>query len=332
MYIIIVTYNNFDDTLECLESILKNNNDYQIIIVDNSESNDSYNKIKTWSLGEINTIETQFNSMIYPLEKKPIDLISINEVNLLDKKIENKIILVKANQNQGFSAANNIALKYILKHEPLNPLIWLLNNDTVIEKDTIDKIYKETNTFKRVKDHIIFGTPLMHYYEPTLIQAIGGRYNYLTGNSKIVDDNITLNEYTFDQEVKVDFPIGASMIITKNNLLKIGLLCEDYFLYFEELDWCFRLKKLGGVVKILNIFTVYHKQGSTTNAKYKNKNSEFIDLIYLKAKMKFASKFNKKYSLTVWMYTFFLSTFKRLLQGDFTRAFLFFKILIKKKY
>ncbi|CAM3560812.1 glycosyltransferase family 2 protein [Flavobacterium gelidilacus] len=331
MYIVIVNYNNSKDTIECLESVLKNtNNNYQIIVVDNSENNKSYDEIVNWSKNEISNIETKFHDIIYPLEKKPVDLVLLNEESILNENISSKILLVKAKENKGFSAANNIALKYILKFDKKNSLIWLLNNDTIIKKHTVDSILLEVSKFND-KDKIFFGTPLIDYNNPELIQATGGNYNYITGNSIIVDLNKPLLNYKFNPDLKVDFPIGASMLVTTNNLLSTGLLCEDYFLYFEELDWSFRMIKNNGYVKIINILSVYHKQGNSTNTKNVGKNSDFIDLVYLKAKMKFATKFNR-YSLIVWVYTLTFAIFKRLLQGEFKRAVSIFNILIKKSY
>lgn len=331
MYIVIVNYNNSKDTIECLESVLKNtNNNYQILVVDNGEDYKSYDEIVNWSKNEISNIETNFKDIIYPLVKKPVDLVFLNEENILNENIKNKILLVKAKHNKGFSAANNIALKYILKFDKNNSLIWLLNNDTIIKKHTIDSILEEVTKLKD-KDKIFFGTPLIDYNNPELIQAIGGKYNNITGNSIIVDVNKPLLNYKFNPDIKVDFPIGASMLVTTNNLLNTGLLCEDYFLYFEELDWSFRMKKNQGYVKIINIFSIYHKQGHSTKTKNTGKNSDFIDLIYLKAKMKFVTKFNKN-AFIVRLYTLIFTVFKRIIQGEFKRALLISKILIKKSY
>lgn len=333
LYIILVNYKNFQDTIECLESILKNNiSNVQIFIIDNSEVDLPINQLIKWAKGDCLEINTKYKSIIYPLEKKPLDYCLIKEDEFLNNQIINKLVFVKAKKNDGFSAANNIALNYILKFGNEDSIVWLLNNDTIIRPDVISQIYLKIDHLVIDKNNAIFGTPLIDYDKSELIQAIGGLYNSYTGNSKIVGANSDIKDYEKNLNKPVDFPIGASMIITKKYLSKLGLLCEDYFLYFEELDWCFRAKETKGTVKILDVLGVYHKQGSTTKAKYKKRNTEFIDLTFLKSKIKFAKKFNKNRLLTIYLYALIFNMGKRIFHGNFHIVPKFFYVIFKKKW
>ena len=122
----------------------------------------------------------------------------------------------------------------------------------------------------------------------------------------------------FDEVAKkIDYPTGASMLIKMSFLRELGLLNENYFLFFEELDWVSRAKVIGGKVLILNCFGVFHKQGESTKSKFKEKKSEFIDLVALNSRILFARKFNKENLQLIQLSILTLTLGKRALQGNF---------------
>jgi len=332
-YIILVNYNGSLDTIECLESVLKSSyKNYQILVVDNSETDESISVFQDWSSGKILSIETCFEHLVYPLEAKPIDALFTSTYNLYSKKHDDKIIFVKSNKNRGFAAANNILLKYVFNHGEEDSYIWLLNNDTVVEKDALANIVSKVKKDQDFNHKAIYGTPLIEYKEPNQIQAIGGIYNKNTGLTFHFGENNSKYDckYDFESDNIVDYPVGASMIIHKQFLTKIGLMCEDYFLYFEELDWTQRAKNKGGWLKILDVFGIYHKQGFSTKAKSNLKKTEFIDLTFLKSRIHFAKKFNNKNLTRVYLSIMTLTIARRIFQGNFRRIPKIIKIVFKK--
>ena len=319
VYIVLLNYNGFLDTIECLESVLKlDYENYQIIVVDNSDSTDSFENLTNWAIGNLEVKESLFENLVLPLEQKPIDSCTISEDEFLDKELNPKIIFVKAYQNKGFAAGNNIALKYILKFGTPDSYIWLLNNDTVVDKEALSIIVAQMSLHQEEK--CIYGTPLLDYNNPTTIQLIGGVYNKKAGLSSHFGEGNTKDDYetNFDEVVKkIDYPTGASMLIKMPFLEELGLLSEDYFLFFEELDWVYRAKATGGKVLILNCFGVFHKQGESTKSKFKEKKSEFIDLVSLNSRILFARKFNKENLPVIQLSILTLTIGKRVLQGNF---------------
>lgn len=338
IYIVLLNYNGTNDTIECLESLLKNNyENFQIIVIDNSENNKPLEKLINWADGKEVIFDTNHKDLIYPLYDKPIEYISLAEDELLDKSYTEKVVFVKAKTNNGFAAGNNIALNYIKQKGDADSYIWILNNDTILKKETIkkisEKIAKLKTTFNQNID--IIGTPLMEYENPELIQTLGGTYNEKTGLSKNIGENLKLSSLTleeFEKEIiKVTFPIGASIIIQKNFIDKIGLLCEDYFLFYEELDWIYRLKEKGGKLYIINVFEVFHKQGKSTKAKLKLKlsKSEFIDLLFIRNRLLFAEKYNKKNLKWICFNILTLTILKRIMLGQISRVSKIIKIVFK---
>src|SRR5277367_2977396 len=143
VYIVIVNYNTFSDTIECLESLLKSDyGNFQIFIVDNSPDNTSIGHLSNWINNNNYTgLHTRFKHLVFPLQAKPLrhSIVSEADFAVSNEVYDEKIIIIRV-QNRGFAAANNIVLNYILKNGEDSSLIWILNNDTVVEKDTLKNL------------------------------------------------------------------------------------------------------------------------------------------------------------------------------------------------
>jgi GT2 family glycosyltransferase len=125
----------------------------------------------------------------------------------------------------------------------------------------------------------------MYYDNPNEIQAYGGTINKFFGTSKHI-----LNKKEIEK--KLDYVVGASFLIDRKVIDKIGLLPEEYFLYYEETDYCFNARNNGFKLGIDINSKVYHKEGSSTGASGDPKNrSEFSDVLTLKNRVKFHRKY-----------------------------------------
>lgn len=330
-YIILVNFNGLNDTIECLESLnAQKNQDFQIIVIDNSDVQDDFDTFQAWVSGKVPIqIETSFPEFSKPFKGEQIDYAFVMEEALEEQIFDEKLLVVKARKNQGFAAANNVALRYLKRLEIESSWIWLLNNDTVVAKNVINEIKNllygfSTNDIKNT----LFGTPLLEYDRSNKIQAIGGKYNKISGITSHIGEGM---KYTHGLELsnfKIDYPIGASLILSSSFLEHIGLMSEEYFLFFEELDWVQRAKKSGGKTAVLPVFGVYHKQGKSTLFGVKNKKSEFIDLLSLRNRILISRKFYKKYLFTVKLFIITATIFKRIISGSFDRIPKIIKLVI----
>lgn len=322
VYIIIVNFNGWKDTVECLESLLKLNYlNYQIIIVDNSPDLISFNKIILWANQGV-PIETKYPYLVTPYVEKPfLDFIAVEEQVFLEEVFTNKIILVKAIENRGFSAGNNIALRYIIKLSDCD-FVWLLNNDTVAPSDAltclIDHMALSDNSFVG-----ILGSKVMEYEERDIIQSAGGgilitpfAYPLLLGAGK-------KDTKQFDStNVRMNFVAGTSMFVRKAFLNEVGLLNEEYFLYFEEPDWAQRGNRSGWNIGYCHKSKIYHKGGSSTGGKgYSSgvrQSTAFSDFYFQRSKVLFTRRYYF-YWLPVLYLSFVLVIFNRLRRGQFDR-------------
>jgi GT2 family glycosyltransferase len=298
VYIIILNYNGWKDTIECLESVLKNDyENYQIIVVDNDSPNNSMEYILNWAEGKQEVLydeSSQLKHLSQPHEPKPLEYVYYTRDEALEggdrekeSRLDNPIIMIQAGENGGFSAGNNIGIKYALAKDDFEH-IWLLNNDTVIEKDSLSSLV----SYASKNDLGISGSALMYYHEPKKVQAYGGHINKFFGTSKHI-----LNKD--DIEKKLDYIVGASFLIDKKVIDKIGLLPEEYFLYYEDTDYSFNARKNGFKIGVALDSLVYHKEGGSTgtNKSIQNK-SAFSDFESFKSRKIFYKKhMGKEYFL-----------------------------------
>ncbi|WP_419213231.1 hypothetical protein ACNR9Q_03545 [Maribacter sp. X9] len=332
--IVILNYNNWEDTIECLETVLKQSlqDSFTVFVVDNSETNNSIDQIKKWSCGQLEVSNYLFPEIVEPFVEKPLSFQFFYEFELQNTILKDKLILVKATRNNGFAAGNNIILNEIRSNWKQFDFIWLLNNDTIVKKDTLCQILNRVAHQKNESE--MFGTPLLEYFEPNKIQAFGGRYNKYFALTRHLGEGKNLNLLSSRNvaKYKIDYPIGASIIITRIFLENVGLLNEKYFLFFEELDWVLRFRKVGGIPKILDVFGVFHKQGASTKVKTQNleTKNEFIDLLALKNRILFTKTYYKKYLITVILFISTVTVLKRLILGDYKRVFRIYKLIYKQ--
>lgn len=207
LWIILVDYNGADDTLECIRSILDTNYSLNIIVVKNSQDIDNSKKLDVMR-GYITILENNIN---------------------------------------GFSAGNNMGIKYALSRGA--NYVLLLNNDTVIDKTFLEKMYEQRTSRKAL-------TGVMNFYDnKNKIALFKGSINRFTGNTIFLCKN---------NKKKQTFISGACMFLSKEIINEVGFLDEDYFMYCEDTDYCIRLLE-----KNIDLITVpdakyWHKIGHST--------------------------------------------------------------------
>ena len=297
VYIILVNYNGWEDTIECLESILKNEyEDFQIVVVDNNSPNDSLLRLKQWAQGNF-VIDSPKNELLkslsYPFAQKPIRSIWYSKTEAENGGIENETILsnhlvfVDAGENNGFAGGNNIGIKYALKKNDAK-YIWLLNNDTVIEKDALDYLVNSISSNDQVA---AVGSKLLYYDEPALIQSLGSQIDSKS-IYKLNKPIINTSKKNFDSddlldEIEVNDIMGASLLVKRAIIEECGLIPEAYFLYGEETDWNFSFQNRGYKLLTIPKSRVYHKEnrstggsGNPTMLYYKTRNQFLLNNKY----------------------------------------------------
>jgi GT2 family glycosyltransferase len=255
--IILLNWNGWQDTIECLESVLKlNYSNFNIILIDNYSKDDSIRQIEDWANGQSNhTIKSNYPDLVAPPEEKPIKLIDIKVVDSLQIKtteIENKaVFLVKNTENYGFAVANNQGLD-IAKELFKSDYYFLLNNDTVIEKNAL------TNLVNIMINDVMISVvqSTIYSYEQDKIVNAGGRILFW-GQTKYYKQ-IEENEVR-----KVSSVSGCALFVRARIISDFGKLSDRFFHGEEDFEFSLRMKKNRQVLVCSGGSRVYHKVGTS---------------------------------------------------------------------
>ena len=205
--IIIVNWNGLNVILDCLDSVYNNikSIDFEVIVVDNNSSDGSPEAV----------------------EKKFPD-----------------VKLIREEKNHGFAGANNIGIK-----KALGKYIVLLNSDTIILDSTFKNIIEIMDSDKNIG---ILGPKVLN--EDGSFQSSAGRFPSLMSEisgyfflSRIPGLNIVFKDRfireEFDEIKEVDWISGACLFLRKEIIEDVGYLDERYFMYVEDIDFCYQARK-----------------------------------------------------------------------------------------
>lgn len=260
--IVILNWNGWKDTIECLESLYQiNYPKYQVVLVDNNSDDGSISEIKKYAAGEM---KVKSNFFEYNSQNKPFKILDYKEDELInnfykDNRSEN-LILIKNNQNYGFAKGSNVGISYAL--ENCNPdYILLLNNDTVVDKEFLSKLIKFAETDEKIG---IIGPKIYYYNSPDTIQVAGTEMNFWRGTSYLIGDG-EVDEGQYDEISESDFVSGSCFLIKREVIDNIGLLDQSFTCYWEESDYCMAAKKLDFKCIYFPNSKVWHKVSKSTN-------------------------------------------------------------------
>lgn len=211
---IILNWNGWRDTIECLDALKRcTYAQLSIIVVDNGSTDDSVARIRA----------------AHP-----------------------EIVILESRSNIGFAGGNNIGIRHALAHGA--EYVWLLNNDTKPDPDALSALIAKAASDKRIG-----AVASICYYadEPSKVEAWGGAHvnlwiGYGRNSRQPREDNWfhALN--------------GTSLLIASRALADAGLLDEVFFLYWEDTEFCLRLRKKGWRIAAAAGSHILHKVNAST--------------------------------------------------------------------
>lgn len=213
--IVILNYNNCEDTIECVQSLRSaiNSEKYKIVIVDNASTNGSVSKL---------------NNILSPIE------------------------IIVSSENRGYAHGNNIGIKYA--EQAGYEYICILNNDTIIDVDFIETC---KNELKNNSQAAFVSPALVEYKDNNLIQSTGG--DIFINKGIVTLKNHGARRVELLPKIESDY-IGGACIMFRTSILKsVGYIPENYFLFFEETEWCYKAQKIGYKNICLTDSYIYHK-------------------------------------------------------------------------
>ena len=231
--VVIVNYQTFELTRNTINSIFEYSYpfSYEILVVDNASSDDSLSKLQDY--------------------------------------FKDKVTFIASKENNGFAAGNNQALR-VAKGR----YVLLLNSDTIVWENTLEDIYnymeKHTDVGASGCRVLLENGDLDKACKRSFPNVKNSffRLFHIPTNSK--DDNYNLDGLPDDEIYEIDCLTGAFMFMRAEALNEVGLLDETFFMYGEDIDLCYRIKKAGWKIIYYGESKITHLKGASSK-KQKNK-------------------------------------------------------------
>lgn len=186
--------------------------------------------------------------------------------------------LIQNGANLGFAGGNNPAIRFAL--EKFADYIFLLNPDAFIERGTISRLVKTAEQNERVG----IVSPLILKGWSDKIWFCGGKIDWLKMRATHIQSNaknLPADPYP------TEYATGCAMLIKKDVFKEIGLLDEDYFLYYEDTDFSYRARKKGFEIMLDPRIIVRHWEKSNDAGKQKIYWLVFSGLIFFQKNVSF---------------------------------------------
>ena len=211
VFVIVLSFNTKNDTLECLDSLVRTDYAaYKIILVDNSSTDET-----------VVAVRQTFPS----------------------------IHIIKNVRNLGFAEGNNVGIGHAL--ECGADYVLLLNDDAVVNPDTIGRLVKVADSDPRIG----MLCPTIVSYHDHSREFVGAKLDWPSATAfEIEQPSGDLPDY-----VATDYAPGCALVVKTSVIKEIGLLDERYFAYYEDTDWSVRANRSGYSVVVVPSAKVRHK-------------------------------------------------------------------------
>lgn len=328
--VVLVNWNGWRDCIECLSALMASDAAAisDIWLVDNDSADCSVEHIAAWCANPV--VAQNYPSFdgvhhlatgVRPLPI-PFRIWQANGEPAPHSEVA--LTLVRSGGNLGFAGGNNVGMQAAGLQRYSH--FWLLNTDTVVRRDALSQLLQRAAADPKVG---MVGSTLVHYHHPDRVQALGGgSLNPRTlvtshiGAEQGLDAVPDSAAAVLAVEAQTRYVVGASMLVTATFIAAVGPMCEDYFLYFEEIDWALRGSP-GFTLGYAPRSVVYHKVGSSS-AKVM---SEFSERMFCRNRVRFIGRFFPDRTLPA-LANMALDGLRHLARGRFVRARLLFGALL----
>jgi hypothetical protein len=222
--VILLNWNGWKDTIECLESVFRlAHADFGVVVCDNASADGSFEKIKQWARGELpaESANPQLSYLNSPPFPKPIPFLELTRQQAESGTAphSSRLTLIQNGDNLGFAAGNNVGLRYALS-DPDCQFFWLLNNDTVVERESLSAMLRLMQQRPEIG---LCGSLNLSYHCPREVQAQGGRtYRRWTARVR-TPPPLTVDELDA-HPATMDYVTGASMLASRDFLQTVVLM------------------------------------------------------------------------------------------------------------
>jgi len=252
--IVILNYKNWQDTLECLQTILAvSYRSHRIAIVDNDSRNGSLDEIDQWlSLRQIQSTRLT------------------QEQSETGDVVDGPVVLIQSGSNRGYAAGNNIGIRWAIRTG--SPYVLILNNDTLVDGGFLEPLVE----FLESHSQVAMVGPLLRTtlgdIDKTCARTRPGFFDYLfrLGPGKKVwpgnpwgQSRFYFDSTDYSAPFEVEVLSGSCILIRTSFLESIGLLDEHTFLFAEEYILSERARSAQKATYLIPKSSVIHKHGQS---------------------------------------------------------------------
>lgn len=169
--------------------------------------------------------------------------------------------LLRLPDNLGFGGGYNAGLRHALRGDSRHFL--LLNNDTLLEPDLIAPLVEE---IERAPDVGLVTAKIYYAAEPRRIWTVGANLNVFLDLKNNGQGEI--DEGQWDEPRDVDFAPFCAILIRREVLESVGLLDEEFFLYYEDMDYCRRARTAGWRIRLQPAAQVLHDVSASSGGRF----------------------------------------------------------------
>ncbi|MCX6907263.1 MAG: glycosyltransferase family 2 protein [Verrucomicrobia bacterium] len=232
--VIVLNYNSWQETVQCLESLRATTySRWQAIVVDNGSTNDSVRQIQAWAA-----------RAGWPVA----DAVSSEESGS-----PRPLVLLPAGRNLGYTGGNNAGIRHAL-HAGFD-LVLVLNNDTTVDREFLNVLVEFACEHPRAG---MVGPCIYEADRPQTIQSAGARIHWWKAKFPPLSGGITGAELGETPRM-VDYISGAAILVRRETIERIGVLDEAFYLYVEEVDWCRRSAVAGYGIWVVPRSRIWHQ-------------------------------------------------------------------------
>jgi hypothetical protein len=230
-------------------------------------------------------------------------------------------VYIRSQKNLGFAGGNNLGIK-----KASGDYLFFVNNDTEFTKGLVEKLLTVMDNNPAVG---IISPKIMYHAQPQILQYAGfTKINFFTCRNKCIGQ-FEPDKGQYDLPAHpTSYAHGAAMMVRRDAIEKAGLMPEPYFLYYEEMDWCEKIKKAGYEIWVEPAAVIYHKESLSVGT-----NSPLKEYYMVRNRILFVRRNASAWQRTVFYFYFLLvltpkHIFKHLLHRRFDLLKSFFKAIL----
>jgi GT2 family glycosyltransferase len=290
--IIFVSWNSWRHSIECIDSVLAQKYpNVHIFVIDNDSADRSVENIAAWCAQPRAEPTWKRHQRVHRYtDQDAVAPIGCRVVARQDETLppaahDCRVTIVRSGANLGYAGGCNVGIR--AAGVAAFDYFWFLNTDTVVQRDALELLIQRAQQDPRIG---MVGSTLRYYDRPEIVQCMGGaRMDFAKACSHHIGqgrhcDEIPADAATVERELAYIF--GASMLVLSRFIREVGLMQEDYFLYYEEIDWALRGRDRFTLAYAAQSH-IFHKSGASSS---KVKPS-FTTGLYYRNRIRFMSRF-----------------------------------------